>query len=219
MRKPRPQRPNYHHGDLRRALLDAGVTILAESGHWEFSLRELARRAGVSHNAPYAHFADKDALLAEIAVAGFETLRSRMFDMATATEDSGDALIAIGRVYAAFGAENPALYRLMFGPTLTRGDADNIGRVAEGAASARSILHDTISRGLRDGSFAVSDEPEEIAVAAMSAWALVHGLTMLFIDGLASAETDLGLDRLVQLVGFRFSIGIARKNEPAQTLS
>jgi AcrR family transcriptional regulator len=74
--KPRssvPERP-YHHGDLRRAIVAAAVDILSETQSLEFSLRELARRAGVSHNAPYKHFADKRELLAAVSTAGFEQL-------------------------------------------------------------------------------------------------------------------------------------------------
>src|SRR5271170_7712030 len=71
---PRP----YHHGDLRRALIDAAVSLVAEEQDWSFSLREVARRAGVSHNAPYNHFPEKRDLLGAVAAAGFEALRERM---------------------------------------------------------------------------------------------------------------------------------------------
>src|SRR6186713_1832035 len=72
-----PERP-YHHGDLRRAIVKAALDILSETQSLEFSLRELARRAGVSHNAPYKHFADKGELLAAVSAAGFESLTKRM---------------------------------------------------------------------------------------------------------------------------------------------
>src|SRR5688572_4088998 len=71
------ERP-YHHGDLRRAMVQAALEILRETQSLELSLRELARRAGVSHNAPYKHFADKRELLAAVSAAGFETLTKRM---------------------------------------------------------------------------------------------------------------------------------------------
>ncbi len=71
------ERP-YHHGDLRRAIVKAALEILQETQSLEFSLRELARRAGVSHNAPYKHFADKRELLAAVSAAGFDTLTKHM---------------------------------------------------------------------------------------------------------------------------------------------
>src|SRR5215210_3614807 len=77
---PAPARPatRYHHGDLRRALIDTALTMVTEEGAWNFTLREVARRAGVSHAAPYNHFEDKSALLAEVAAIGFAALRQRM---------------------------------------------------------------------------------------------------------------------------------------------
>src|SRR3954447_13541197 len=74
---PADERP-YHHGDLRRAIVKAAVEILHETQSLEFSLRELARRAGVSHNAPYKHFADKRELLAAVSAAGFDLLAKRL---------------------------------------------------------------------------------------------------------------------------------------------
>ena len=78
MPKPQSNERPYHHGDLRRAIVKAALEILSETQSLEFSLRELARRAGVSHNAPYKHFADKRELLAAVSAAGFETLTKRM---------------------------------------------------------------------------------------------------------------------------------------------
>ena len=78
MPKPQSDERPYHHGDLRRAIVKAALEILRETQSLEFSLRELARRAGVSHNAPYKHFADKRELLAAVSAAGFETLTKRM---------------------------------------------------------------------------------------------------------------------------------------------
>ena len=78
MAKTKSHERPYHHGDLRRAIVKAALEILRETQSVEFSLRELARRAGVSHNAPYKHFADKRELLAAVSAAGFETLTKRM---------------------------------------------------------------------------------------------------------------------------------------------
>src|ERR1700745_3504418 len=113
-----PERP-YHHGDLRRAIVAAALEILHETQSTEFSLRELARRAGVSHNAPYKHFADKRELLAAVSAAGFETLEKRMAAETARFNNPRGKLLATLRAYIRHGVENPALYRLMFGAYLS----------------------------------------------------------------------------------------------------
>lgn len=120
------QRP-YHHGDLHRAIVEAALDVLSESQSTEFSLRELARRAGVSHNAPYKHFADKRELLAAVSAVGFELLAKRMADATKELDSPRERLAAIARAYVCGGVNNPALYRLMFGGYL--GGQDN-GRPA-----------------------------------------------------------------------------------------
>ena len=108
----------YHHGDLRRVLIDTALQLVTEEQDWTFSLREVARRAGVSHHAPYNHFPEKQDLLGAVAVVGFERLRDGMLS-AMAGIDAPEALVdVIGRTYVRLGLENPALYRLMFGPAL-----------------------------------------------------------------------------------------------------
>ena len=115
------ERP-YHHGDLRRAIVRAALEILSETQSAEFSLRELARRAGVSHNAPYKHFADKRELLAVVSTAGFELLTQRMSNEIAKDSNARAQLFAILRAYIHHGVENPALYRLMFGGYLSGPD-------------------------------------------------------------------------------------------------
>ncbi len=167
----------YHHGDLRRALIETALTMVTEEGTWNFTLRELARRAGVSHAAPYNHFEDKSALLAEVAVLGFQALRREMETAArTRSGSSHEALVGVGTAYVRFGVENPAHYRLMFGPDLA--DRERHPTLAEAADAAFAALTDTLARGqsageLRQGS--VQDQ-------ALAAWSLVHGLTTLLID-------------------------------------
>src|ERR1700749_1513131 len=136
MPKPQATERPYHHGDLRRAVVKAALEILQETQSFEFSLRELARRAGVSHNAPYKHFADKRELLAAVSAAGFETLTKRM-GIETAKGGTPRAqLMAVLRAYIQYGVNNPALYRLMFGGYLSGPDA---GRPAiERAAAERA---------------------------------------------------------------------------------
>ncbi len=203
----------YHHGDLRQALIDAALALLAETQQWDFSLREVARRAGVSHNAPYAHFPDKSALLAAVGVRGYERLRGATFAAAKTCPTSSEALVAIGKAYIGFGLGNVAHYRLMFGQALAvNGEMPEPIRAA--AEAARGELREIILRGARDGSFSVDpDNEDEVAAAVVSAWSLVHGLTLLAIDGLAARETDLETDRLIDPVLRRLMRGLASKND------
>ena len=105
VRRATPQ--PYHHGDLRRALIDTALELVTEEQDWAFSLREVARRAGVSHQAPYNHFPEKQDLLAAVAIVGFERLRDGML-RAMAEIDAPEALIAvIGRTYVRLGLRKP----------------------------------------------------------------------------------------------------------------
>ena len=115
------ERP-YHHGDLQRAIVNAALEVLSETQSTEFSLRELARRAGVTHNAPYKHFADKRELLAAVSAVGFDLLAKRLTDAMQGQTSPRARLFAIARDYVRHGVENPALYRLMFGGYLTGPD-------------------------------------------------------------------------------------------------
>jgi AcrR family transcriptional regulator len=182
-----PERPSYHHGNLRRGLLDAALALLAETRQWDFSLREVARRAGVSHNAPYAHFADKQELLAAVAEQGFDSLRRRMNDACVGATDAADAMIAIGTAYVAFGLENPAHYRLMFGSVFSS-KAESPAGLQQADAAARSVINNVVREGVKTGRFAVAEPDLEMAV--MAAWSLVHGLTMLTLDGLATHAAE-----------------------------
>ena len=188
----------YHHGDLRRALVNAALALVTEEQDWGFSLREVARRAGVSHNAPYKHFADKRDLLAAIAAAGFEALRARLVAAVAETRSADAALVAIGVAYVRFGVENPAHYRLMFGPTLTAVEGGLPVLVVGAAAGAKSVLQEAVLRGAEAGCFTASpDSQAELDVAALSAWSLVHGLAMLAIDGLAGSGASSSLSHAV----------------------
>src|SRR3954454_17419650 len=99
MPKTQSEERRYHHGDLRRAIVTAALEILGETQSLDFSLRELARRAGVSHNAPYKHFADKRELLAAVSAAGFEMLTKRMAGKIAGLSNSRTQLFAVLRAY------------------------------------------------------------------------------------------------------------------------
>lgn len=173
----------YHHGDLRQTLITAALHLLTEEQNWSFSLREVARRAGVSHNAPYNHFRSKQDLLAAVAAAGFDLLRAQMQEAAAHTGTPAAALTAIGAAYVEFGTQNPAHYRLMFGAVLAATKDCLPAVVGDTGVTAKDVLRGVIRQGMEQGHFAVA--PDTLEMAVLSAWSLVHGLTMLLIDGLA----------------------------------
>lgn len=198
--KPQP----YHHGDLRRALIDTALQLVSEEQDWTFSLRELARRAGVSHHAPYNHFADKLDLLAATAAVGFERLRDGLRGATLGIDDPEVLLVAIARTYVRLGLENPALYRLMFGPALSEaGSADRPPVAKLAGAQARAVLEEVILRGARAGVFRVlPDDPQDVGLTALSVWSATHGLTMLAIDKVPPAELSVDdmIERLLCMV-------------------
>jgi AcrR family transcriptional regulator len=202
----------YHHGDLRRALIDAALKLVSEEQDWTFSLREVARRAGVSHNAPYNHFPEKRDLLAAVAAVGFEALEDRMRKAIAGVNNPRAALRASGKAYVEAGSENPALYRLMFGPALGAAlkGAQAPQRPAEvrnAGLKTKSVLEEIVLRGAETGAFAISPKSRsELAMASLSIWASIHGLTMLIIDEMTASE--LGVDTLVARLIRRLLEGI-----------
>jgi AcrR family transcriptional regulator len=172
----------YHHGDLRRALIETAMGMLHEDKGWQFTLREVARRAGVSHAAPYKHFPDKAALLAEMALLGFDRLRqATMTAKSRRPKSLRDEFFAIGRAYVQFGVSNPSLYRLMFSA-----DADGAADVHlnERALAAFGVLIELLKRGQTEGILRKRD----VRGQAAACWAQMHGITMLTIDGLLLPE-------------------------------
>jgi len=163
-RKSRARRP-YHHADLRPALLAAARRLLERSGPAALSLREVARRAGVSHNAPYRHFHNRAALLSALAAQGFDELGARMRE---AGEASGPRRLgAIGAAYVRFALDSPGLFRLMFGGAVRGRDRPELA-----AAGARAFA---LLMGETGG-----DGPG--AARPIAAWATVHGLAHLLLD-------------------------------------
>jgi AcrR family transcriptional regulator len=216
--KIRPAEPRpYHHGDLRRTLIEIALQVVTEEQDWTFSLREVARRAGVSHRAPYNHFADKLDLLAAVAAVGFERLREGLLRAMSGIDDSEAILAAICTAYVRLGLENPALYRLMFGPALSAtGSAERPPVVRSAGAEARGVLEDVILRGARAGVFDVSpDNPRELALVALAVWSGTHGLTMLVIDRITRA--DLAVDEMIENLLRMVLGGVRRARREAAT--
>jgi AcrR family transcriptional regulator len=172
----------YHHGDLRRALIETALNMLDEDNGWHFTLREVARRAGVSHAAPYKHFPDKAALLAELADQGFKGLRQAL----EAARPSSPAhhreeFIDMSRAYVHYGAANPNLYGLMFSADARQAVSVDM---TEDAEAALNVLMELIDQGQKQGWLRTRD----IRAQAVACWAQLHGLTLLTINGLLKLE-------------------------------
>jgi len=201
----------YHHGDLRRVIVTAALEILNETQSVDFSLRELARRAGVSHNAPYKHFAEKSALLAAVSAAGFELLTERIADQTARIGNPRTQLLVILRTYIRFGVENPALYRLMFGGSLSGPDSSRPAIERAAAEKMRQLFQRAIADGALGEPIAdATRNARKIAGAILTCWSLVHGLTLLMVDGLVGPKekSDKLCESLVQGIidGLRASL-------------
>ena len=163
----------YHHGDLRNGLLESARAILEEESLAALTLRAVARKAGVSHAAPYRHFPNHEALLVELSIEGFEELRESLVEAAKAHGNESDKIANIGAAYMRFVAQRPALARLMFGGQLPNRDqfpqlgikADSIGQ------EIGEALHDS--------------------ALGLAVWSAVHGLAMLVLENVV----DLGQRR------------------------
>jgi AcrR family transcriptional regulator len=184
----------YHHGNLRRALLDSALAMVEKEGPRGVSLRAVARLAGVSPAAPYRHFAGKEGLLAAVAEEGFRSLERHM---RAASEDTrGLALAefrAIGYAYIRFAANNPSHFRVMFGPEVSDKIAHPSLKIA--ADKASQIIADAIANCQRSGLEGADINPQRLVVAA---WATFHGLATLIVDGQLSdmVRSDADLEQL-----------------------
>ncbi len=204
----------YHHGDLRRALVDAALELIAAEGARALTLREVARRAGVSHTAPYRHFASKEALLAAVAEEGFRGLRSAMLDRMNEAGD--DPLLRFresGVGYVLFAVQHPAHFRVIFGSELP-GRSD-YPALAEAGAAAFAVLIDALQACQQAGvvrSALVYDQ-------ALAAWSLVHGLAMLLVDGqLAPWGGSPRAEALARMVTDTLQLGLAAAPVPQLAL-
>ena len=195
---------NYHHGDLRRALMDVSIDILKKHEVETLNLRKLAVLAGVSPGAPYHHFADRAELVAAIANEGFELLEGSMRKAsATCANEASARLEALGQAYVHFAISHPGYFRVMF-----RRETHNNATTAIRGAGQRTfqLLCDAITACQQAGS-APAGDPQPLI---LHAWAAVHGLSTLLVDGdlkgisiptqqLASVMTNLMRRMLIAL--------------------
>jgi AcrR family transcriptional regulator len=178
----------YHHGNLRRAVIDGALEEIEAKGPAAISMRAIARRAGVSHAAPAHHFGDKAGLLSAIAAEGYRGLNE-------ATEAAlGDRdFLAVGRAYVRFAVEHRAHFEVMFRPELYRRDDPEV-------TAARDAGADVLFRGVR-GVLGPDATDDEVIGGVTAAWSFAHGLATLWLDGNLTAQ--LGDD---PEAGFRLAL-------------
>lgn len=167
------EKSGYHHGDLRASLLTAAMRMLEEGE--PFSLRALAREAGVSPTAPYRHFKDRDALESALAAQGLRDLKVDLTEgreLPASAADLGELAVA----YVEFALRRPALFRVMFGNACDTGSAERV----EAAAEIHDLLAAAMTRVFPD---------VDADALASAGWALAHGMAYLYMDGKLQAES------------------------------
>jgi AcrR family transcriptional regulator len=176
--KPRKKAAKpYHHGDLRRALLDEALRTIQTHGVEHLTLRTVGERLGVSRSALYRHFADKQSLLATVGIDGFRKLRQTIADAWERNGRGHAGFQAMGKSYVGFAVAHPSHYRVMFGGFIESAAKDE-HFVAE-ANAAYQVLVDALVERQNAGEIR-RDDP---VLMARFVWALVHGTAMLIIDG------------------------------------
>ncbi|OBF21416.1 TetR family transcriptional regulator [Mycobacterium kubicae] len=170
------RRDSYHHGDLKRALTNAALALVAEKGPKGFTLTEAARRAGVSAAAPYRHFADRAELLATVAEQGFRDLHAELSAAGRDASEPKRRVMELGRAYVRWAITHPDHYRVMFGAEIIKAGYPSLEVAAE---EAFGDLLDAI-RSYQQGQGSQDQDPREVAAPL---WSLVHGIASLAIGG------------------------------------
>jgi AcrR family transcriptional regulator len=173
---PDPRKP-YHHGSLRSALIEASIALAREGGPDRVILREAARAAGVSHSAAYRHFADREALLAEVASFARAQLAAQMRRRVNRAKDPRGRLQAVGTAYIDFALAEPGLFRTAFTSHPATGGGDSPG------TAAIPDPFDVLGRVLDECQVAGLLDPQRRPGAEIAAWSAVHGLAGLLLDG------------------------------------
>jgi len=171
-----PSNP-YHHGNLKEALITAGLDILSEKGMEGLSLRKVARMVGVSHTAPYNHFSDKQGLLAAISTAGHEHLHQLLLDTFEKSKtQSSDIILEIAWAFLQFGLANPAKFKLMFSGALEeeRAHPEFVAISQKTIALFEEIIVFCQNKGQLP--------PGKVEDIAIKLWSLVHGFTYLMLE-------------------------------------
>ncbi|HEX2379490.1 MAG TPA: TetR/AcrR family transcriptional regulator [Methyloceanibacter sp.] len=174
--------------DLRQDVLQASLALIEEGGLDRLSMREVARKAGVSHQAPYHYFGDREAILAALAGEGFSRLGQSLARAAADAGEPGDAVVAMGKAYVDFAIRHPPYFQVMF-----RADAVALDRYPEARKQENEAFGKLVEE--IDKAF-TSQAPEERRRIAVAVWAMVHGLATLILEG--SLARKVGVPKLRQ---------------------
>ena len=171
------RRNNYHHGNLRQAILDLAETRLSDIRADDLSLRALAREIGVSQTAPYRHFGDKNALLAALATRGYIAMTTRMIRAQQgAGADPREKLRAVGKAYIDYALEHPELFKVMLGPSLQ--PQDRYPELSDASRQSFILVHEIVREGVEQSLF----REDNLEYLTNAAWAGVHGIATLKLD-------------------------------------
>jgi AcrR family transcriptional regulator len=185
----------YHHGDLRRTLLEAGLEVLEQGGVAALELREVARRAGVSHAAPYRHFADKQTFMAALIEVGFHRLAKQIEEAIQRAPSKPEArLQALASAYVSFAQANPWLMREMFSG-LTIKKESHLG-VHDATKAVSKLFTTLVEEGQAQGLVRSGNSGELASVI----WSLLHGMAVLILENQTQPYTNeaAGLERMIQ---------------------
>lgn len=190
----------YHHGDLRRALLDKAFELFEQRGNLDFSLRELARHAGVTHNAPYRHFASKAELLEAMTEEGLSRLaKSERMALDRAGDDKRARVCALGESYIRFAVNEPTVFRLALHSTVDpKSDSHAL------AAESYFILERSLAEAQKAG---VARQDMPARDLTLAAWAFVHGIASLLVSG-RLPNKEAAVSHYVYLLGTIFFEGV-----------
>ncbi len=189
MNTPKPP-GRYHHGDLRHALVEAALDVIAEEGVDAISLRQLARKIGVTTAAPYHHFKDKEAVLAAVAAEGFRALNDEVDRSTGDLTEPAARFRAMGAGYIRFAVSHPSHYQAMFRPELRAPELyPELDRVA-------NLAFDRLLQAI--GAVRPELGPEQVGALAILSWSTVHGFSMLWSGGAITFK--VGLDRPEPLI-------------------
>jgi AcrR family transcriptional regulator len=168
---------NYHHGNLRLALIDAAIEQIKEQGVEKLSMRAIARTVGVSQTAPYRHFKDKNHLLSEVATQAFSELYEASYAVVEQNRTPLQNIQAAGLVYLRYAIDNPEKYRILFGSRIQ--NRRSYATMVEAGEKSFQILIDQVERGIAEGDFI----PGCALILANTLWTQVHGAASLILDG------------------------------------